>query len=282
MNNREEEILSTLEEARQLYLSQNYPEALKKYAWLEKQLKDDPVNLPIIWIEYGWTHYYQKNFLECISYLKKAENHPSLNEQQKFDCFRLIGFSYASLNNSKLSIKNLNEALRFEVEEESKKYIYFELGKIYYLVGDFSQAQSHLEKASKNFAVGEQAYHLAIDYYLGFINYYGKEFEQAKSSFNEIIRKAQDEKTRATGYFGMAHIFHDERQYFALIEVCQKILKLDNNFYDKETLGFFFCQSYLNLKKFDQLRPFLDELMKNYPEGRYKSYYNIFNNAIKN
>jgi len=280
MKNQEEKILLVLEEARQHYLSRNYPEAIKKYAWLEKQLKDDPANLPVIWIEKGWSHYHQKNFQECITYLKKAKNHKLLNQQQKFDCLRLIGFSYASLKNSKLAIKYLEETLGFEVGDDDKKYIYFELGKIFYIEGDLPQAKSCLEKASKIFTVGEQKYHLSINYYLGFIYFYGKDYEKAKSYFNEIIRKAQDDKSRATGYFGIAHIFHDERQFFALIEVCKKIQKLDNKFYDKETLVFFLCQAYLHLKKFDQLRLFLGELIRIYPEGRYRSYYKIFQDAI--
>jgi len=68
-------------------------------------------------------------------------------------------------------------------------------------------------------------------------------------------------------------VFYDKKEYTALIDACEKIIHLDKGFYDKETLAYFLCRGYMELKMWGELDTFLPSLIDVYPEGRYKAAY---------
>ncbi len=280
MNSDEKKVLEKLQQARDAFINQKYTKAIESYKWVEEQIQDDLTNLPIIWIELGWSYYNSKDFQNCIFYLEKAQNSPSISSKQRFDCLRLIGFSYQTLRKTKKALYFLEKTLNQEIAESEKKYVYFEIGKIYFLKGAIKKSKNYLEKASDFFDWNERAYCQALTYYLGFIAYYERQFAKAKKLFVEIIENASDDNGKATGYFGLAHLLYEDKNYGELADVCNRIIELDKNFYDRETLGFFLSKSFMELKRYDEFVIFFNELRNDYPNGRYQSYYPVFEKTI--
>lgn len=280
MNSDEQKILEKIRKARESYINKDYNQAIKLYKWIEEQIKDDPVNLPIIRIELGWSYYNFKDFRNCILNLQKALASNLLTVQQKFDCIKLIGFSCASTGNTKNAIKFLDEAIQQKIPDEEKKYAYFRLGEIHFIEGAIKKSKEHLEKVAKYFSWKEIDYKKVLEYYLGFIAFYEKQYEHAENHFTKIIQHTSNNKDKASGYFGLAHLLHQKNNYNELVKICKKILELDENFYDQETLGYFFCKSFAELKQYKELASFYAELRKKYPKGKYNSYYPVFENRL--
>jgi tetratricopeptide (TPR) repeat protein len=285
MNSDEKKVLEKLQRARDSYVNQEYGKAIEAYKWVEGQILDDPANLPIIQIELGWSYYNFNDFENCISCLGKAKNSPSITPKQRFDCLRLIGFSYQALEKTKNALDSLEEGLKQEIAETDKKYVYFEIGKIHFLKGAIKKSKRYLERASHLFDWKEEAYYQALMYYLGFVAYYEKQFNRAKKLFSEITEKATNVKGKASGYFGIAHLLYEYRDFRELNDVCMKIIELDKNFYDRETLAFFLSKSFMELRRYKEFKTFFKELRNNHPNGRYQSYYPVFEKklmALKN
>jgi len=277
----EEQILEMIDTARKNYAQQNYDEAISLYEQVAKILKDDTDNLPIIYIELGWSYYNNKVYARAIQNFKQALDSHKLNDQQTFDCLRLIGFSEELQGNRAAAIQSLNQALDLDLAEHLKRYTFFELGKIYFLDGQMIEAEPHLKKAEALFKKDESTYSLALAYYLGFTSYFLKKFKQSRTYFDQIISHADDHKTKAGGFFGLAHLHYHQKDFTVLIDLCEKIMRLDESFYDKETLGFFLCESYYQLKNWEELENYFQQLQQQYPHGRYGGEYEKYNYGIQ-
>ncbi len=277
----EKKILSSLEEARKLYSEGKYTGAINIYKTLADMLQEDRENLLIIQIELGWSYYNNQQYKETIELLQYALESENLSNQQIFDCSRLIGFSSELDGKRKKAIEYLQRALNMDIPEDQKRFTYFELGKIFFTDGQMIEAEHYFKTAEPLLHEDEKSYKTALYYYLGFIDYFQKNFDSAWHYFDYVIQNADDHKTRASGFFGLAHIHFHHKDYPVLIDLCEKIMRVDNSFFDKETLGYFLCEAYLNLKEWDNLELFFEELFKDHPQGRYAPIYNKFEYAIK-
>lgn len=281
MENNEKKILDDVEAARQHYTSGDYPKAIEIYRRLTELLADEKENLAVIQIELAWSYYQHQEYTNAIDCLERAIQSSTLDQQQLFDCYRLIGFSFQMLNRRTEAISYLKKAVDMEIAETVKRFSYFELGKIFFMEGQMMEAAHYFTAAQPLFTEQEKSYVIALTFYQGFINYFQKNYSQARQQFDYIIQHAEDNKTKASGYFGMAHLYYQEKQYSVLIDICEKIMRLDETFYDKESLGYFLCESYLHLKEWENLENFFTELQNHYPKGRYQKEYLKFAEALK-
>lgn len=281
MNSDEQKILEKLKEARNLYLQENFSEAINIYRELCDLLKDDSQNLPVVQIELGWSYYQNQEYQSAIEQLQRAVNSQFLTPKQQFDCLRLIGFSHEMLKDHPRARSFLEDALSVDIPEKEKRHAYFELGKVLFTMGEIIEAEHYFSMAEPLFNDTEKNYKLSIGYFLGFTSLLQKNFRDARERFDAIIRQGDDIKDQVSGYFGLAHIHYYKKDYQALLDLCEKILRLDSNFFDKETLGYFMCFAYMHLRKWEELEMFFSELEKNYPAGRYASEYPKFRQAIK-
>jgi len=282
MESLEQKIYRKLNEARDLYLKKKYAEALQNYQWVAEQIYDDEENLPIVLIEMGWCCYQMQDYPNTIKYLKQALESKIIDNQQQFDCLRIIGFSYLMQNQKNEAIQYLKQAMRVSLPEEvEKRFIYFELGKIYFNNKNLNEAKIYLHKAWDLFREKEESYKNAVAYYLGFAEFSSNNPDLANKYFNHLIQNSTETRFKVLAYFGKAHLFLKNKEYPALVDVCEKIIRLDANFEDKETLGYFLCIGYLHLKMWDELEKFFMELKNTFPTGRYKDSYPIFEEAIQ-
>ncbi len=276
----EQEILERLANARNAYLDRDYNRALIDYLWVAEQIKDDPDNLPIVQIEIGWSYYYSRKYEKAITYLEKALASGKLDAQQRFDALRLIGFAYEGLGKVPQALDYLKRALQESVNEHAKKYVYFELGKILFQQNRIGEAEQYLKQIIGLFREEEIEYRLAIAYYLGFAAFLRRDLDSARQYFYQIIHQAPTDKEKATGYFGLAHIFFEEKDAPVLFDTCEKILTLNPEFEDKETLAFFTAFAFMYMKMWPELEQTYRRLQQNYPDGRYRNYYPVFEEAL--
>ena len=54
------------------------------------------------------------------------------------------------------------------------------------------------------------------------------------------------------------------------INLCEATAKLDENFFDKETLGFLTAVSFHRLGRNDVFEKYYQQMIKTYPQGRYR------------
>ena len=273
MKPEEKEILEKLQTARQLYQEQKFPRAIELFEQLAGFIRDDEENLPIIQIELAWSYYYNQSYQKAIDNLQQALKSAKLTPQQEFDCYRIIGFSYEILGQLKQAKSALEKALSMEISDREKRFAFFELGKVLFNSGNVIEAENPLKIADTLFGEDELSYRTAVAYYLGFCKYFQKQPEKAQEYFDFIIQNSSDHKTSASGYFGLAHLHFLSGDFPVLVDLCEKILRMDPQFFDKETLGYFLATAYQKLKKWEELEAVLDELEKNYPDGRYVTAY---------
>lgn len=280
MKPEEKDILEKLQTARRLYQEQKFPQAIEMFEQLAELLRDDEVNLPIIRIELAWSYYYNQSYQKAIDNLQQALKSAKLTPQQEFDCYRIIGFSYEMLGQLKQAKSELEKALSIEIPDREKRFTFFELGKVLFLLGNVIEAENPLKIADTLFGEDELPYRTSVAYYLGFCKYFQKETGKARDYFDFIIQHSSDNKSLASGYFGLAHLHFLSGEFPVLLDLCEKILRLDPQFFDKETLGYLLATAYQKLNKWEELEAVLDELEKNYPDGRYATAYPQLKEAL--
>ena len=219
MTKKEDQIIKDLEEARNLYLDNNYTKAIQIYNKLASLLKNDTVNYRIIQIELGWSYYNNQDYHKAIEQLQNALGKGALTAQQQFDCNRIIGFSYEMLGDFKKAIEFLEIAISLNIPRKIKRFASFELGKILFVKGSIIEAETQFRIAESLFEKKESEYLATLNYYLGFIEYFQKRHLIAKKRFEYVIQNAEDFKTRASGYFGLAHIHYYQKDFEILIDI---------------------------------------------------------------
>jgi tetratricopeptide (TPR) repeat protein len=280
MNNEEKLFYLTVEKARKCGLEKKYQNAIQHYHEAIKMLDDQDPNCLILRIELGWAFYESQNYSDAIIQFQDAVKRKNIDNQQKFDCLRLIGFSYLMLGNNKNAIDALMESQIIEVPEKMKRFVYFELGKLLFHANQILQAEKFLTKANALFDRSESEYQSTLAYFLGFVAFLQQKLSSASRLFEKVLKTSNNPKTRAAGFFGLAQLHYYNKDYTTLIDFCEKILRLDPTFDDKETLAYFMSTAYLKLKMWEPLKTYFNELETNYPNGRYARDYPKFKEAL--
>ncbi|MCD6376473.1 MAG: tetratricopeptide repeat protein [Caldisericaceae bacterium] len=259
---------NTLEIARKYLSNQNYKKAKETYLQALKEATDDQ-SRAFIWAELSWTFYHLQSFQSCI---EAAENCLNLNAdyQAKEDLYRLIGFSYMALGQDQPAIENLEQSLRIDRNSVKQQYAIFNLAKLYFKHQKYPQAEELLNEVEGYFFQNNRDYWLSVLYMKGFVKYYQDQLDEAEKIFEELLEHAGEGKQRATGLFGLAFIAFDRKDYLKTINLCEATAKLDENFFDKETLGFLTAVSFHRLGRNDVFEKYYQQMIKTYPQGRYR------------
>ena len=113
------------------------------------------------------------------------------------------------------------------------------------------------------------------------IAFFDDDLSTAESYFTDFLQNTVDEEDKSPGLFGMAHIYFKQKNFSELIKAAEKILSIDRDFFDKETLAYFLCISYLETEKWSDSRRFLEQLKKRNPHGRYSRDYKRIEKLLK-
>ncbi len=271
---------NALEIARKYLSNQNYKKAKEAYLQALKEATDEQTKA-FIWAELSWTFYHLQSFQSCI---EAAENCLNLNADYgaKEDLYRLIGFSYMSLGQDQKAIEYLEQSIRIDRSSEKQQYALFNLAKLYFKYKKYAQAEELLNEVEGFFFQNNKDYWLSVLYMKGFVKYYQSQLDEAEKIFEELLEQATESKQRASALFGLAFIAFDRKDYLKTINLCEAVAKMDEHFYDKETLGFLTAASFHHLGRNDVFEKYYQQMIKAFPQGRYRKELETIKSKISN
>ncbi len=253
--------------ARELYDSGKFEDASNVYLEGLKQTKSIE-DSALIWAELCWTFYKLERFEQVID---AAENVLSFDVQyaMREDLYRLMGFSYSYLNQDDKCREFLQKSLEIDNESAKQKYIYYELGKLEFRSQNYKESQKQLDEVEQYFKENAQDYWLSLLFFKGFNSYYQQFIDDSEKAFNLMIEKAKDPITQSNGYYGLAYITFEKKDFLETVNICEKVTKLNPNFFDMESLGFLMAASFFSLGRYDVFKLYFEQMKKSYTNGRY-------------
>ena len=261
------EINKNLETARELFEKNEYEKAALLYLQIE-QKTDSSEDKAIIWAELSWLYYNQKKFEKSI----EAADLVILNDENykaKERLFRVQGYAYLGLNKLDMAAQYLELSIEQNSELPEQQFVKFELGKLFFKKSEYDKALPFLEEIEYYFKAENQEYYYSVLFFLGFSYYYLENLSNAKKCFDTIIKANPSKERYVSAIFGMAYVEYQNKNFLEVITLCEKIITLDENFFDKESVGFLTAASYLHLGREDIFKIYFDQMTKTYPSGRY-------------
>jgi tetratricopeptide (TPR) repeat protein len=259
---------SSLEKARIHLSKKEYKNARLIYFQAYNHTESNK-NRAIIWAELSWVYYYEGDYTKAV---EAAENVSTYDPDYKAldDLNRLLGYSYIGLNNPTLAERYLINSLELNSSDEKQQYVKYELGKLYFIRGGYDLAYPYFNEIMDFFAKKDNEYFLSVLFYLGFINYYLENPEKSREYFEQILAGNPANQRKAGAFFGLAFVEFRVKNYLNVISLCEKIMELDENFFDRESIGFLTAASYFYLGRKDIFHEYYQEMIKTYPQGRYR------------
>lgn len=264
---------SYINEARKYLEQENYIQASASYM---KSLEsaEDLKDKAIIWAELSWAYYRMNEFEQTI---EATENILKLDPDYKAkeDVFRIQGFAYIGLNKDEQAIKCLNKSLEIDRNSSKQQITLYELAKIYFKLEDYEKVYPIFEEIESYFYQNQQEYWLSILFYKGFVQYHRSNYSESEVIFEELLEHSKDGVRKATALFGLAFIAFSRKDYLKTINLCENLVKNDENFFDMETVGFLTAASFYYLGRQDIFDKYYAQLKKNFPNGRYAAELNL-------
>jgi tetratricopeptide (TPR) repeat protein len=278
MTENKEKFTASLESARHHFEKKEFKNAKLMY-FQALNFASDRETKAIIWAEISWVYYYEKDFQKAI---EAAENVLLQDNDYKVpeDIYRVQGYSYLSLANHSLAERYLQLSLEKNSTEEKQQYVKYELGKLYFTQGQYDIAYPYFNEILKFFREANNEYSLSILFYLGFINYYLNNFVKSYEYFTQILSNKISPQREASAKFGLAFLEFREKNYLNVISLCEEILVRDEDFFDRESVGFLTAASYYYLGRKDIFRAYYSQMKETYPKGRYSDELEKLNASI--
>lgn len=264
-----------LQDAHNFFLEEKFEEAKKIFEDLLYQKNIEGADRLIAEFEYSWVLYRQQRYDEAIAILSRISKLKELAPAQQFDAMRLIGFSQIAKGNFSEAIDVLKDSDKIDIEDDEKKFMLFELGKSLFIEGRYPEALNYFNRITDAFDANDMYSH-SIAFYEGFINLFLNNIEDALTKFTFLIENTANPELLASGLFGMANIYFKREQYEQLLKICDDIIQVYPEFYDKETLAYFTTKAYFKSEEWSKFTLFYEQLKLNFPDGKYKEEYAAF------
>lgn len=261
------ELETHINEARKQLEKENYVQASVNYI-KSLEATDNLKDKAIIWAELSWAYYRMNQFERTI---EAAENTLKIDPEYKApeDVFRIQGFAYIGLNQDKYAIDCLNKSLEIDRNSAKQQITLYELAKLYFKLKEYESAYPLFEEIESHFYQNQKEYWHSILFYKGFIQYYRTNFSDAEAVFEELLENSKDGVHKATALFGLAFVAFGRKDYLKTINLCESLVKYDENFFDMETVGFLTAASFYYLGRQDVFEQYYLQLKKKFPNGRY-------------
>lgn len=254
-------------EARKYLEQENYIQASASYL---KSLEstEDLKDKAVIWAELSWAYYHLNEYDRAI---EATENTLKLDPDYKAreDVFRIQGFAYIGLNRDEPAIECLNKSIEIDRSSAKQQVTLYELAKIYFKLEDYESAYPIFEEIESYFYQNQQEYWLSTLFYKGFVQYHRANYSESEAIFEELLENSKDGARKATALFGLAFVTFSRKDYLKTINLCESLVKNDENFFDMETVGFLTAASFYYLGRKDVFDKYFQQLKKKFPNGRY-------------
>jgi tetratricopeptide (TPR) repeat protein len=267
MTNNETKFQESLKKARAHFEKKEYKNARLMY-FQALNLATTKEDIGIIWAEVSWVYYYEKEYQKSIEAAENVLIHDT-EYQALDDLYRVQGYSYLSMNNSALAERYLQLSLEVNSTDEKQQYVKYTLGKLHFIKGSYDLAHPFFSEILEFFEQSSDEYRLSIWFYMGFIYYYLNNPEKAHKYFTQILSENPDIQRKASAKFGLAFLEFQKKNFLNAIALCEEIMTLDANFFDKESVGFLTAASYFYLGRKDIFSEYFDKMKETYPNGRY-------------
>jgi tetratricopeptide (TPR) repeat protein len=194
----------SLVKAREHFEKKQYKNARLIYFQAMNQIESQ-FDRAIIWAELSWVYFYEKDYEKAV---EAAENVLINDSDYKAldDLYRVQGYSYLSLGNAILAERFLQLSLENNSIDEKQQYVKYELGKLYFIKGNYDLAHPYFNEIRKFFETSNDEYKHSIWFYLGFIYYYLNNFEKSYGLFLEILSDNPSPKRQASAKFGLSFL----------------------------------------------------------------------------
>ena len=229
---------------------------------------ENKIDKAIIWVEVSWVYYYEKDYSKAI---EAAENVLINDSEYKAldDLYRVQGYSYLSLGNITLAERFLQLSLENNSTDDKQQYVRYELGKLNFIRGNYDLAHPFFNTILEFFEETNDQYKQSIWFYLGFIFYYLNNFDKSHDYFSKILSDEPSSKRKASAKFGLAFLEFHKKNFLNTISLCEEVISLDKNFFDKESVGFLTAASYFYLGRKDIFIEYFKKMKETYTNGRY-------------
>jgi len=255
-------------EARKLFDEQEYKEATKMYHTALDYAPNDK-DRATIWAEICWTCYKEKSFQLAIEAAENVLEHDP-DYKGEDDLYRLMGYSYFALENDEKAEEFLLKSLNIDQDSEKQMYVCYELGKLYFRNQRYLDAEKYFDKSDEYFKNNAHDYWISMLFFKGFSKYYLQKTSEAEQFFNQLIDISKDEPiAQSNGLYGLAFVYFDRKNYLDTINTCEKVTKLNPNFFDMESLGFLIAASFFYLGRYDVFEKYYEQITKSFEGGRY-------------
>lgn len=254
--------------ARRQIDKENYKEASRIY--LDAlNLSNNDRDRAIVWSELSSNFYRLQGWDSAI---EAAENALTYDPEYKAreDLYRIIGFANQALGNFEKAQTYLEKSIQIDAHSEKQYLAIYELGKLYFRKQAYEQARKLFDLIEDPLAANQKEYWLSVLFFKGFIAYYQNDLDESRNLFEKLLNNTQDNKRKASGLFGMAFLTFADKDYLKTINLCETVMTLDPEFFDKETLGFLTAASFHNLGRTDIFDKYYDQMLQNFPDGRYE------------
>ena len=269
MSSNHQKFLESLESARKHFERKAYKNARLMY-FQAMNFAEESENKAIIWAEVSWVYFYEKAFEEAIEAAENVLLHdPSYRARD--DIYRVQGYAYIALGNKAMAERLLHLSLDENNSDEKQQYVKYELAKLYFTQGNYDLADPFFKEILLHFQEKTPEYRWSILFYLGFIAYYLKNEKQSREFFKRILADNPPAQRQASAKFGLAFLEFQQKNYLNVITLCEEILSMDKNFFDKESVGFLTAASYFYLGRRDIFDAYYIKMKESYPEGRYNA-----------
>jgi len=267
MSENEIKFQESLKKAREHFEKKQYKNAQLMYFQAMNQ-NESQIEKAIIWAEISWVYYYEKDFDKAI---EAAENVLINDSEYKAldDLYRVQGYAYLSSGNVTLAERFLQLSLENNSTDEKQQYVKYELGKLHFIQGSYDLAHPFFKDIRDFFETSNDEYKQSIWFYMGFIYYYLNNFEKSYDLFTKILAENPSPKRQASAKFGLSFLEFHKKNFLNAITLCEEIISLDENFFDKESVGFLTAASYYYLGRKNIFSEYLKKMKETYPKGRY-------------
>ncbi len=254
-------------EARGHLEQKQFKQAVDAYLQVRNETGDNRQQA-IVQAELSWAYYGLQDYRQAF---EAARQTLELNRQYeaKEDIYRVMGLCSLALNNQADAEKYLQKSLDLDRSSEKQQVVLYEVMKIYFKKQTYARALKIINEIETYFYQNQKDYWLSILFYKGFVYYYQNDLQNSEHVFEELLENSADGKSRATALFGLAFVNYARKEYLKTINLCEAVLKSDPAFFDPETLGFLSAGSFFHLGRKDVFDKYHDQLVKNYPNGRY-------------
>jgi len=278
MSENEIKFQDSLKKAREHFEKKQFKNARLMYFQAMNQTENQ-VDKAIVWVEVSWVYYYEKDYNKAI---EAAENALIIDNEYNAldDLYRVQGYSYLSLGNVTLAERFLQLSLENNSTDEKQQYVRYELGKLHFIRGNYDLAHPLFETILEFFEQTNDQYKQSIWFYLGFIYYYLNNFKKSHDYFSQILSDQSSPKRQASAKFGLAFLEFQKKNFLNTISLCEEIISLDENFFDKESVGFLTAASYFYLGRKDIFVEYFKKMKETYPNGRYDKELDTFASSV--